>query len=40
VTYKIHRLFVIDEATGELEGVITTFDVLKVLNAKTLAHKL
>jgi len=40
VTYKIHRLFVIDEATGALEGVITTFDVLKVLNAKTLAHKL
>jgi len=39
-TYKSHRVFVIDEATGEIEGVITTFDVLKVLNGGVLAHKL
>ena len=34
VTFKIHRLFVIEEATGELEGVITTLDVLQALNEK------
>jgi len=28
---KIHRVFVIDEASGELEGVITTFDLLRSL---------
>ena len=29
VKFKIHRVFVIDDATGELEGVITTLDVLE-----------
>ena len=28
---SIHRVFVIDEATGDLEGVITTFDLLRSL---------
>ena len=28
VKFKIHRVFVIDDASGELEGVITTLDVL------------
>lgn len=42
VTFKIHRLFVIEEATGELEGVITTLDVLQALHEKAAlsAHKL
>jgi len=44
LSFKIHRVFVIDEATGELEGVITTFDVLEALAGKhagrALAHKL
>jgi len=39
LSFRIHRLFVIDEATGELEGVITTFDVLRVLSESP-AHKL
>ena len=34
VTFKIHRVFVIEEATGELEGVITTLDVLQALHEK------
>ena len=34
-TFKIHRVFVIDEATGELEGVITTLDVLQAWSEKT-----
>jgi CBS domain-containing protein len=31
VTSRIHRVFVIDDATGELEGVITPLDVLHCL---------
>ena len=31
VAFEIHRVFVIDERTGELEGVITTMDVLRHL---------
>lgn len=31
VSFGIHRVFVIDEGTGELEGVITTMDVLRGL---------
>ena len=39
--FKIHRVFVIDDATGELEGVITTLDVLAALSRKpALTHKL
>jgi CBS domain-containing protein len=40
--FKIHRVFVIDETTGDLEGVITTFDVLQVLSSplEKLSHKL
>jgi len=33
VSFEVHRVFVIDEATGELEGVITTSDVLRALDA-------
>lgn len=33
VKFKIHRVFVIEEASGELEGVITTMDVLGALSA-------
>jgi CBS domain-containing protein len=33
VSFKVHRVFVIDEKTGELEGVITTFDVLRAMDA-------
>ena len=33
VAFEIHRVFVIDERTGELEGVITTMDVLRHLTA-------
>lgn len=32
VSFKIHRVFVIDEDSGELEGVITTLDVLRCLD--------
>jgi CBS domain-containing protein len=31
VAFEIHRVFVMDERTGELEGVITTMDVLRHL---------
>jgi len=34
VKFQIHQVFVIDEATGELEGVITTMDVLSALSAQ------
>jgi CBS domain-containing protein len=34
--FKIHRVFVIDEASGELEGVITTLDVLQALDEKSI----
>jgi CBS domain-containing protein len=34
--FKIHRVFVIDEASGDLEGVITTFDVLQALDEKSI----
>lgn len=44
VKFKIHRVFVIDDATGRLEGVITTLDVLEALSGrpleKLLSHKL
>ncbi|RPH49363.1 MAG: CBS domain-containing protein [Planctomycetota bacterium] len=33
VAFEIHRVFVIDERTGELEGVITSMDVLRHLAA-------
>jgi CBS domain-containing protein len=33
VSNKVHRVFVIDEKSGELEGVITTLDVLRGLDA-------
>jgi len=32
-TFKIHRVFVIDEAEGTLQGVITIMDVLRRLEA-------
>jgi CBS domain-containing protein len=35
VSNKVHRLFVIDQERAELEGVITTMDVLRVLREKT-----
>jgi CBS domain-containing protein len=31
VTNKVHRIFVIDPDRGELEGVITSMDVLRIL---------
>jgi len=31
VSFEVHRVFVIDEKTGALEGVITTLDVLRAL---------
>jgi tRNA nucleotidyltransferase (CCA-adding enzyme) len=34
VKFKIHRVFVIGEASGELEGVITTMDVLGALSGE------
>jgi len=34
VSFKVHRVFVIDEKSGELEGVITTLDVLGALEAR------
>lgn len=45
VSFEIHRVFVIDERTGDLEGVITTMDVLRHLSTRKrtvrfLAHKL
>lgn len=44
VSNKVHRLFVIDERQGELEGVITTMDVLRRWTRKRtgrfLVHKL
>jgi CBS domain-containing protein len=39
LSFRVHRLFVIDEATGELEGVITTFDVLRALS-ESAVHKM
>jgi tRNA nucleotidyltransferase (CCA-adding enzyme) len=33
-TFKIHRVFVIDEKEGALQGVITTMDVLRWLEAR------
>ena len=38
--FQIHRVFVIDDATGELEGVITTFDVLGALARAPVNYKL
>jgi tRNA nucleotidyltransferase (CCA-adding enzyme) len=35
VTHRVHRIFVIDPERGELEGVITTMDVLR---SRSLAH--
>jgi CBS domain-containing protein len=32
VSFQVHRVFVIDGKTGELEGVITTLDVLRALD--------
>ena len=44
VHFKIHRVFVIDDASGRLEGVITTLDVLGALShrplEKLINHKL
>lgn len=41
VKFKIHRVFVIDDASGELEGVITTLDVLEAWSrVAALSHKL
>jgi tRNA nucleotidyltransferase (CCA-adding enzyme) len=31
--FKVHRVFVIDEKQNEIEGVITTLDVIRWLNA-------
>jgi CBS domain-containing protein len=33
-SFKIHRVFVIDEKEGTLEGVITTMDVLRWLEGR------
>jgi CBS domain-containing protein len=35
VSFKVHRVFVIDPETGALEGVITTLDVLRALAPTT-----
>lgn len=43
LSFRIHRVFVIDEASGELEGVITTMDLLHHLASHgtgSVAHKL
>jgi tRNA nucleotidyltransferase (CCA-adding enzyme) len=34
VTFKIHRVFVIDGRTGSLEGIITTMDVMRALDRR------
>ena len=33
LSFQVHRVFVIDEASGELEGVITTMDVVRWLES-------
>src|SRR5207245_1521231 len=34
VSFNVHRVFVIDEKTGDLQGVITTMDVLRAMDAR------
>jgi len=36
VAYHVHRIFVIEPERGELEGVITTMDVLRALREKSI----
>jgi len=31
LSFDVHRIFVVDEKSGELEGVITTLDILRAL---------
>jgi len=39
VTFKIHRVFVIDGRTGSLEGVITSMDVMRALDRRQAGRK-
>lgn len=38
-SFKVHRVFVVDEADGSLQGVITTMDVLRRLDAENGSRK-
>jgi CBS domain-containing protein len=39
LSFDVHRIFVVDEKSGELEGVITTLDVLRALAPRASAAK-